>query len=74
MGEGSRALAPGIVKENPEPHEPWLALGDIYRASQMTSRAVAMYKKALELDPENHHARAAIKELGGPDPGAGGIL
>jgi serine/threonine protein kinase/tetratricopeptide (TPR) repeat protein len=71
--EAERSLQ-DIARENPRFHDPLLALGDIYRASQMTSRAIGMYKRALELDPENHHARAAIKELEGPDPGAGGIL
>ncbi len=68
-----------IVKEHPRAPEPYVALGDVYRASQMTSRAIAMYRKALELDPKNSHARAALKELGqdpggGEDPGAGGLL
>jgi serine/threonine protein kinase len=71
--EAERSLQ-DIARENPQFHEPWLALGDMYRASEMTSRAIAMYKKALDLDPENHHARVALKELEGPDPGAGGLL
>jgi serine/threonine protein kinase len=71
--EAERSLL-DLVKEEPQAHEPWVALGDVYRASQMTSRAIAMYKKGLELDPENHHARAALKELEGPDPGGSGLL
>jgi hypothetical protein len=33
-----------------------------------------MYRKALELDPKNHHARTALTEIEGPDPGPGGLL
>jgi tetratricopeptide (TPR) repeat protein len=63
-----------LVKEHPQAHEPYVALGDLYRASLMTSRSVAMFRKALELDPENNHARNALRELEGPDPGGGGFL
>ena len=64
-----------IAKEHPRSLEAWLALGDIYKAGGLTSRAVATFRKVLELDAENHHARAALKELeGGPDPGSSGIL
>jgi serine/threonine protein kinase len=63
-----------IAKEHPRSLEAWLALGDIYKAGGLTSRAVATFRKVLELDPENHHARAALKELEGPDPGSSGIF
>jgi curved DNA-binding protein CbpA len=71
--EAERSLQE-IAKEYPQSHEPWLALADIYRADDMTRRAVTHYKKALELDPENHAARVALRELEGPDPGGGGLL
>ncbi len=63
-----------IAKDHPRSTEAWLALGDIYVAGSLTSRAVATFRKVLELDAENHHARAALKDLEGPDPGAGGLL
>jgi hypothetical protein len=71
--EAERAIQE-VVREHPNAHEAYAALGDIYRASQMTSRAVHMYRKALELDPKNHHARTALTEIEGPDPGPGGLL
>ncbi len=63
-----------LAREHPHAHEPYVALGDIYRASEMMSRAVHMYRKALELDPKSHHARQAISDIEGPDPGSGGLL
>jgi tetratricopeptide (TPR) repeat protein len=71
--EAERSLVE-MTKEYPQAHEPWLALGDIYRAGEMKSRAVSHYKKVLELDPENKDARAALRDLEGPDPGGGGLL
>jgi curved DNA-binding protein CbpA len=71
--EAERSLQE-IAKEHPHSYDPWLALGDIYRAGDMKSRAITHYKKALELDPENHAARVALRELEGPDPGGGGLL
>ena len=52
----------------------YTALGDMYKDGLLTSRAVAMYRRVLELDPDNHHAQAALRELEGPDPGSGGLL
>jgi serine/threonine-protein kinase len=62
------------ARAHPRSVEPLLALGDIYRSGNITSRAVATFRKVLELDPENHHARTALRELEGPDPGSGGLL
>jgi curved DNA-binding protein CbpA len=63
-----------VARENPQSHEALLALGDIYREAEMKSRAITMYKKVLEIDPENHAARTALRELEGPDPSGGGLL
>jgi hypothetical protein len=71
--EAERSLEE-MTTDYPQAHEPWLALGDIYRARDMKSRAITRYKKVLELDPENKDARAALRELEGPDPGGGGLL
>jgi len=63
-----------LVEQNPRAHEAYLALGDIYRVSAMHSRAISSYRKVLELDPANHHAKAALRDLEGPEPGSRGLL
>jgi serine/threonine protein kinase len=63
-----------VVEQNPRAHEAYLALGDIYRVSHMNARAIVSYRKVLELDPANHHAKAALRDLEGPGPESGGLL
>ena len=38
-------------------------LGHVYRATNLRSRALASYRKALELDPSMSSAAQAVKEL-----------
>lgn len=38
-------------------------LGDLYEKAGQPERAVAMYKKALEIDPNFEKAKAALKRL-----------
>ncbi len=40
-----------------------LSLGDLYKASGMTARAIACYEDALQIDPENAMAKTRIKNL-----------
>ena len=52
-------------------------LGQLYRASEQPARAVAMYRRAIELQPGNEEAAAelaAIEPPRGADPGSGKIL
>jgi hypothetical protein len=42
-------------------------LGHVYRATNLRSRALASYRKALELDPRSEEAQAEVAALSGPD-------
>jgi serine/threonine protein kinase len=55
-----------VVQENPDYTEAYVVLGNLYRGSQMKNRALAMYRKALELEPGLPEARAGLEALGGP--------
>ena len=46
-----------VTRRDPAAAEAWGLLGGIYASKQMQNRALSMYRKALELDPE--HAEAA---------------
>jgi curved DNA-binding protein CbpA len=47
--------------------EPFFVLGTIYKASGLRSRAVTMFRKAVELKPEHEEAAAELKALA-PEP------
>jgi tetratricopeptide (TPR) repeat protein len=55
-----------ILHEHPNSIEACLVLGELYRTSQMRTRALAMYRRALDIDPENRDALAAVRFLQGP--------
>jgi curved DNA-binding protein CbpA len=67
-------------RENPKSAEPWALLGSIYAARGIKTRALSMYRKALELKPEHEEAAryAAENSAGEPQPpeapGGGGLL
>jgi tetratricopeptide (TPR) repeat protein len=56
-----------VIREKPDFAEAHVVLGHVYRATNLRSRALASYRKALELDPENEEAPAEIAALGSPD-------
>lgn len=65
------------VHEDPSRTEAYLLLGDIYRAGQLRARATAMYRKALDQQPDNRHALRELARLEGeapPPPGGGSLL
>ena len=41
-------------------------LGHVYRATNLRSRALASYRKALELDPASEEAAAEVAALSAP--------
>ena len=49
-----------ILAEDPASFEALFALGQIYQASGLTTRAVATFRKVLELRPRHAGARAAL--------------
>jgi tetratricopeptide (TPR) repeat protein len=52
-----------LLSEHPHSVDALLALGELYRSTQMRSRALAMYRRALEIDRENRDAQAAVRFL-----------
>jgi hypothetical protein len=59
------------LQEDPEQAETYYVLGTVYKRGGITSRAAAMFRRAVELNPRH---RAALAELDGigpqPSPGA----
>ncbi len=56
-----------VMREAPESPEPYLALGEIYRGAQLRARAAAMYRKVLQLAPNNEEALVALRAIDGED-------
>jgi serine/threonine-protein kinase len=54
------------IGENPRYAEAYVVLGSLYGAGQLLSRASAMYRKALQLEPGHPQARAALASLEEP--------
>ena len=52
-----------VVSEAPEHAQAYVVLGNIYRASQLASRALAMYRKALQLQPADQEAQEGLAAL-----------
>jgi serine/threonine-protein kinase len=52
-----------VLREDPRCIEAYVALGGVYKAAGLTSRALAQIRKALELDPSHARARASLEEL-----------
>lgn len=68
------------TRESPQAAEPWAMLGSIYAARGLRTRAVSMYKKALELKPDHEEAFRYLADNAAPEPeppegeGGGGLL
>lgn len=69
-----------VVQADAANVEAYLLLGGIYKASGLKARALAMFRKALELKPDSEAAAEGVRELGGPkertgpQPGVGSLL
>jgi len=61
-------LALKVTKEDPQNVDAYLILGSVYQGSGLESRAAAMYRKVLELQPQNKEAREALGEPDAPPP------
>jgi tetratricopeptide (TPR) repeat protein len=57
-----------LLQEHPQSVEALLVLAELYRSTQMRSRALAMYRRALEIDHDNKEAQAAVRFLQSLDP------
>jgi curved DNA-binding protein CbpA len=60
-----------VTRAQPENAEAWSILGRIYAERGIKSRALSMYKKALELKPDNEEAFKFVAENGGAEPPPG---
>jgi serine/threonine protein kinase/tetratricopeptide (TPR) repeat protein len=52
-----------ILQEDPRSVDAHVALGGVYRAAGLKSRALSQLRRALELDPGNKRAQAEMDEL-----------
>lgn len=59
-------LLQAVVREDPSWVDAYYVLGTIYRGNGFKSRAVAMFRKVLELKPSHRPAAAEIRSLEGP--------
>jgi tetratricopeptide (TPR) repeat protein len=55
-----------VLVDDPQNAEAHFALGMLYKESGMSSRAVTMFKKTLELRPDHRTAQTELNSLSGP--------
>jgi hypothetical protein len=66
-----------VVHEHPEQVDAHLLLGDIYRAGNFRARALAAYRKVLDLQPHNRQALRELTRMEAAEtlpPGKGSLL
>jgi tetratricopeptide (TPR) repeat protein len=56
----------GVVQESPGNAQAPFLLGELYEERGLKTRAEAMFRRALELDPGHHEAAARLKALAPP--------
>jgi DnaJ-like protein/uncharacterized protein DUF4388 len=64
--EGEQLIR-AVVAEDPRHVEAYLLLGQLYKERGLKARALAMLRKAVEVQPENERANAELLALG-PEP------
>jgi cytochrome c-type biogenesis protein CcmH/NrfG len=69
----SETLLHGVVREDPSRIDAYFALGIIYRESSLRTRALAMFRKVLDLSPKHGPALAQVRALEKPAP-SGNLL
>ncbi len=57
-----------VTKDDPGNADAYLVLASVYRAGGLESRATAMYRKVLELQPQNKEAQNALAVADAPPP------
>jgi tetratricopeptide (TPR) repeat protein len=81
--KSAEATLLAATREEPKAVEPWALLGAIYAEKGLRTRAVAMYRKALELNPEHEEAFKYLAQHAAPteppadeesSQGSGGLL
>ena len=77
-GKRAEAHLQDVLQEDPLRVEAYLLLGDLYRDGRLPARAVAMYRRVLELQPLHRVARRQLALLEAEQPGkpdgGGGLL
>jgi tetratricopeptide (TPR) repeat protein len=63
-----------VLAEHPRSLEACLALAELYQANALRSRAVAMFQRALEIEPGNRVASDGLSALKGTAPEESGTL
>jgi tetratricopeptide (TPR) repeat protein len=65
-----------VVREAPEHAEAYVVLGNIYRSGDLRTRALAMYRRALSLQPAHPEAVEGLEALEPTpaDPGRGTLM
>jgi tetratricopeptide (TPR) repeat protein len=71
-GRRAEELLQRVVQESPDHADAYVALGNLYRASQLKSRAQAMYRKAVQAQPGHAEALAELASLDSEGPPEGG--
>jgi len=70
-GRRAEELLQRVIQESPDA-DAYVTLGNLYRASQLKSRAQAMYRKAVQVQPGHQEALAELAALDGEGPPEGG--
>jgi len=73
-GRRAEELLLRVVQESPDHADAYVALGQLYRASQLKSRAQAMFRKAVQAQPGHQEALAELASLDSEGPPDGGAL
>ena len=68
-----------VVREDPDNLDAHLVLGGLYRGRDLKSRAIAEYRKVLELKPGHEEAQVELEKLLAENPpespaGGGGLI
>ena len=70
-GRRAEELLQRVIQESPDA-DAYVTLGNLYRASQLKSRAQAMYRKAVQVQPGHQEALAELAAFDGEGPPEGG--
>jgi tetratricopeptide (TPR) repeat protein len=67
-GRRAEELLQRVLQDSPDYADAYVTLGNLYRASQLKSRAQAMYRKAVQAQPGHAEALAELASLDGEGP------
>jgi tetratricopeptide (TPR) repeat protein len=70
-GKRAEAHLQDVLREDPLRIQAYLLLGDLYREGKLNARAITMYRKVLDLQPNHRHALRQLAELEGAEASHG---